>query len=93
MVLDAVTVISPVELCLRGRADWGKASRGPVWIEPFFGSVRISESGEANVSYDLKFGDAARGLGRVPYGKHLRYPSWLFPEKWLFTFSKTFPLQ
>jgi hypothetical protein len=67
MFPDALTVTSPV----RGSALWGKASRGPFWIEPFLATVRISENTDAIVSYSLKFADAARGLGTVPYGKHL----------------------
>src|SRR5439155_476107 len=31
--------VSPVELTVRGSALWGKASRGPFWIEPFLASV------------------------------------------------------
>ncbi len=88
MVPDALKVTSPVELTVRGSALWGKGSRGTFWIEPFFASVRISENTDAIVSYSLKFADAARGLGTVPYGKHLRRPDWFFPVEWLFTFSK-----
>ena len=88
MVPDALKVISPVELTVRGSALWGKASRGPFWIEPFLASVRISENTDTILSYSVKFADAARGLGTVPYGKHLRRPDWFFPVEWLFTFSK-----
>jgi hypothetical protein len=88
MVADALKVTSPVELTVRGSALWGKGSRGTFWIEPFFAYVRISENTDAIVSYSLKFADAARGLGTVPYGKHLRRPDWFFPVEWLFTFSK-----
>ena len=88
MVPDALKVTSPVELTVRGSALWGKGSRGAFWIEPFFATVRISKNTDAIVSYSLKFADAARGLGAVPYGKHLRRPDWFFPVEWLFTFSK-----
>src|SRR5690242_14402604 len=45
MIPDPVKVISNVELSVRGRADWGEsAGTGPFWIEPFLGSVRISET-------------------------------------------------
>ncbi len=88
MFPDALKVISPVELTLRGSALWGNASRGPFWIEPFLATVQLSENTDAIVSYSLKFADAARGLGTVPYGQHLRRPEWFFPIEWLFTFSK-----
>jgi hypothetical protein len=85
-VPNAVQIVSPVELTVRGKADWGK--RDPCWIEPFFAAVRISETSEAIESYEIKFADAAKGLGRTAYGKHIRQPEWYFPEEWLFTFSK-----
>lgn len=89
MVPDALKVISPVQLTIRGSALWGKASRGPFWIEPFLASVQICENTDALLSYSVKFADATRGLGAVPYGKHLRRrPDWFFPVEWLFTFSK-----
>jgi hypothetical protein len=88
MVPDALKVTSPVELTVRGSALWGKASRGPFWIEPFLALLRISEDADALLSYSVKFADAARGLGTVPYDKHLRRPDWFFPAEWLFTFSK-----
>lgn len=75
-------------LSVRGYRICGRAARGPFWIEPFFSVVQITEAGDAIVGYDLHFGDAARGLGAVPYGKHLRYPHWIFPTEWLFRFSR-----
>ena len=63
MIPDAVKVVSPGELSVRGCALWGEGSRGLFWMEPFLGSVRISESTDAIVSYSLQFADAARGLG------------------------------
>jgi hypothetical protein len=88
VVPGPVSVISTVELTIRGRVDWMKKGRGPSWIEPFFGSVEISQDVDAIVSYDLRFADAARDLGEVPFGKHIRRADWFFPDKWLFTFSK-----
>ena len=89
MLPDSIRVVSAVELSVRGWAIWGEsAGAGPFWIEPFLGSVRISDTGDAIVSYELSFGDAVRGLGRFPYGKHLRRIDWFFPADWMFTFSK-----
>ena len=87
MVPEAVTVISAVEVSVRGCAVWGKVAGGPFWIEPFFGVARISENGDSIVGYELHFADAARGLAKVPFGKHLRWPHWFFPPEWLMTFS------
>ena len=85
---EAVKVVSLFEVSVRGYAMWAKASRGPLWIEPFFGITRISETGDSIIGYELHFGDAARGLGSFPYGKHIRWENWFFPKHWLFSFSK-----
>ena len=89
MLPDAIEVISPVALSVRGCALWAKTAEGPFWIEPLHATVQISDVPEgAIVSYDLTFADANRELGTVPFGKHLRRPDWFFPSQWLFTFSK-----
>ncbi len=87
MVSEAVRVVSVVEVSLRGYAIWA-IGRGPAWIEPFFGIVRISETGDSIAGYELHFGDAVRGLGKVPYGRHMRWVAWFFPTEWLMTFSE-----
>jgi hypothetical protein len=86
---DAIKVISPLEVSSRGSAIWAQSSRGPFWTEPFFGVVRISDSEDAIIGYELRFADAARGLGTTPHGKHLRWPSWFLPTEWMFRFSKS----
>ena len=89
IVPDAVRIISTVEVSVRGSALWAKTSRGPFWIEPFFGIVRISETDDSIQAYELHFGDAAWGLGATPYGKHVRWESWFLPAEWMFRFSKS----
>ncbi len=69
-------------------AIYAKAPRAPFWIDPFFGIVRISQTSDSIVGYELHFADAARGLAKVPYGKHVRWPHWFFPPEWLMTFSE-----
>lgn len=88
MMPDAIQVISAVEVSVRGYALWAKASEAPLWIDPFFCIVRISETGDSIAGYELYFGDAARGLGKVPYDKHLRWVDWFFPQEWVMTFSE-----
>jgi len=88
MLPDAIKVISAVEVSIRGYAIWAKASRAPFWIDPFFGIVRISQTSDSIAGYELHFADAARGLAKVPFGKHLRWPHWFFPPGWLTTFSE-----
>ena len=86
---DAIEVVSPVALSIRGCALWAKGAKSPFWIEPFHATVQISDAADDTiVSDDLMFADAARELGTVPFGKHLRKPDWFFPSEWLFVFSK-----
>jgi len=56
--------------------------------EPCSALVRVSETGGRIVGYELKFGDAAWGLGKVRYGSHPRGWYWARPEAWVFTFTK-----
>ena len=89
MLPQAIEVISPVALSIRGCALWAKSDEGPFWIEPFHATVQISDVAEGTiVDYDLMFADAARESGTVLLDKHLRRPDWFFPSEWLFTFSK-----
>jgi hypothetical protein len=80
-------VVAPRHLHLDGLLIWVGTGKG-TWWEPFSGSAQISETGDRVLSYQLMFGDAAWGLGKVAYGKHPRGWNWSRPEKWLFTFSK-----
>jgi hypothetical protein len=87
MLPDAVKVRSHIELTIRGQVIWGERSEGPFWIEPFLGSVRIAEAQDAMAGYEIHFADAARGLAKFPYGKHIRREDWYSPTEWLFAFS------
>ena len=69
---DAITAVSAVELNVRGSALWGKRAEGQFWIEPFLAYVRASDTADSIISYEVKFGDAVRGLGTHPCGKHIR---------------------
>ena len=84
---DAVST-SATALNVRGSALWSKRTQGPFWIEPFLACVRASDAGDSLISYQLQFGDAARGLGTHPYGKHIRRADWFCPTEWMFSFSK-----
>jgi hypothetical protein len=88
MLPDAVKVSSGIDLTIHGQALWGEDARGPFWIEPFLGSVRISETHDAITGYKINFADAARGLATFPHDKHVRRAEWFSPAEWLFVFSK-----
>ena len=81
------TVGSPGELHVDGLVIWCKGDDGECW-EPFSGRVRVSESGDRLFGYELKFGDAAWGFGKVGYGSHPRGWHWSQPENWLFKFAQ-----
>jgi hypothetical protein len=82
-------VVAPGQVTLDGLLIFGDTSKGrQQWWEPFYGSLQISEASDAILSYDLKFGDAAWGLGKVGYNEHPKGWNWSRPEKWIFVFSK-----
>ena len=88
IIPEAVRVDSPSGLSGRGRAIF----RERVWVvsgsNRFVASVRVSETSDEILRYLLRFADANRELGEVPYGQQVRRPAWFFPQEWLFTFSK-----
>jgi hypothetical protein len=84
---DAVKVLSPVELTVRGSALWASGPRSPFWKAPFFAQLQISDLGDRIISYDIRFGDASRGLEAVPCDKRLRRTDSFFPSDWLFKFE------
>ena len=89
MIPEAIEIVSDVELRLRGRVIWAKSVGAlGVWIEPFFFSVRLSDTDDLVAAYVFSFADAARGLEKVLYGMRLRRPDWFFPAEWLFTFQR-----
>ena len=85
-VLPDCFSIADGEMRIRGRADW--CGESGAWIEPFYAAMRLSAAGDPLSAYTLCFGDSARGLATVPYGKHLRRTNWFYPDSWLFTFTK-----
>jgi hypothetical protein len=85
---DLIEVISPIEVNVRGRLECAGYGNGCWWIEPFFGSVRLTETGDSIAAYRLMCGNADRGLGQTPYGTHIRREDWFRPAAWLFAFTK-----
>ena len=82
-------MIAPGHIVVDGLLIFFDRSKGRgEWWEPFYGSVRIAEVGDEILNYELKFGDAAWGLGNVGYGEHPRGWNWSRPEKWIFAFAK-----
>lgn len=80
---DSVTVTSPLTVQIRALMIWGKGRNQ--WVEPFLGTVRVAAAADRVDSYEFSFGDAAQGLGRVPFRPHRRRPA--DPARWLFTLT------
>ncbi len=87
-VLASIEIPSPGLLDLQGLATWAKdEKRSGFYWEPFAASVRVSEAGNELLGYEIKFADAALGLGKVPYNTHPRGWNCAPPKKWMFTFG------
>jgi hypothetical protein len=88
MIPDCVTITGS-EIQIRGTAIWGNGgSRDPFWIEPLHAVLCLQATDGPLPAYTLCFGDSARDLASVPYGKHLRRADWFYPDSWLFVFTK-----
>ena len=100
---ETVNIDGPDQLQIEGWGWWLENGSGAGSIEPFFALVRTSASGNAVVSYTIKFADAERGLVKAhpdprqtgEKRKHLK--PWMFPkkrkrpEKWMFEFRGPTP--
>jgi hypothetical protein len=86
-ILPISTTVVSGELKIEGFVICGQRKQTQQWVEPFLGSVRLSETSN-RVICQLMCGDAARGLGKVPYGKSNTRAGLHLPEEWLFRFSE-----
>jgi len=87
---DAVKLISPAGIQIRGKAIWSTAAPGPhdpFWIEPFFATIRRATGDSARARYTLQFGDSERGLATTLLSKHLRRIDWFYPTGYMYTFT------
>jgi hypothetical protein len=78
-----VTLRSPSEFAIpEGHVD-RVDPKGEWWIEPFSANLRIEDGQGRRLSYSLRMGDAARGLGKVRSGGLIQR----WPENWIFTMN------
>jgi hypothetical protein len=82
------TVPSPGKLIVRGLMIWGQRKQSRQSCEPFSCSLHVSETSDELIGYEILCGDAAVGLGKMPYADRSRFTDGDFPNKWLFTFSE-----
>jgi hypothetical protein len=85
-ILPLSTTVVSDELKVQGHMICGQRKQTQQWVEPFSCSVRPSETG-IRVIYQLMCGDAAQGIGKVPYERRGTGAVHHLPEEWLFTFS------
>lgn len=81
-------MVSHEELSILGLMIWGEKGKAQQWVEPFFASLHVSESGDELLGYHIMCGDAAAGLGKFPYEAHARAVGRSDPEDWMFVFSQ-----
>jgi len=80
-------VVSDKEVSVLGYMIWGTKGSGQQWLEPFFASVRASEDARL-LSYHIMCGDAATGLGKLPYTMNAATVKRSDPMDWVFVFSE-----
>jgi len=84
-----VTRQLPDTFTLTGLLIWGAADKKSFeWKEPLFASIHLPGSSPPYINYDLRVGDADRGLTKCPYGAPHDYP-YVPVKHWLFTFRNT----
>jgi len=72
-------------LLLAGLLIWAKGKKSEFLIDPLYASIRFSSSSSAQLIYEIRVGNADRGLGKCPFGSAQDYPH-VSVENWLFTF-------
>ena len=74
-------------LVLTGLMIWVAADKKfSEWKEPVFASLHLSASSPSRLEYEIRVGDADRGLANCPYGTPHDYP-YIAVDNWLFTFT------
>jgi hypothetical protein len=82
-----VEKVSETELNLSGLVIWlSNGGTTQEWIDPISTSIRLSDRSPQAIRYELRFGNADRGLGKCPYGSSQDFPHVPVTD-WMFTFS------
>jgi hypothetical protein len=72
-------------LLLTGLLIWAKGTKSGDLKDPLSASIRLSGSSPTHLIYEIRFGDADRGLGKCAFGSSHDFP-YVPVENWLFTF-------
>ena len=76
---------SPNDLMFTGLLIWMSGRKSSEWKEPLFAAIHISGGSPAELTYEIRFADADRGLGKCPYGTPHDFP-YVPVNNWLFKF-------
>lgn len=76
----------PLGLEFYGYALWGDHSRHE-WVAPLNVNVQLAPGGVSLAKYRLDFGDAARGISRLPIDRIKKILE-KKPDPWMFTLAK-----
>lgn len=82
--------VSPNDLVFRGLLIWMGGRKSSHWKEPLFAAIHVSGDSPVRLTYEIRLGDADRGLGRCPYGTPHDFPN-VPVSNWLFTFVSSNP--
>jgi len=69
------------QLQLEGLMIWGQKGTSKEWVEPC--SIRVSEATD-HFGYEIRRGDALRGIGKVPYERRRKVTKQPLPDQWEF---------
>jgi hypothetical protein len=72
-------------LLLTGLLIWANGTKSGFLIDPLYASIRLSGSSPTQLIYEIRFGNADRGLGKCTFGSSQDYP-YVPVDNWLFTF-------
>jgi hypothetical protein len=80
-----VKSVSDTELEFSGLVIWGTRGTTKEWIDPIWASIRLLDRSSEALGYELRFGNADKGLGKCPYGSPQDFP-YVPVNDWMFTF-------
>lgn len=80
------TRVSPSDLEFEGLVIWMTDDARREWIDPLSASIHVPDHPSESLGYKLHFANAARGLGKCPYGSSQDFP-YVPVTEWMFTFS------
>jgi len=72
-------------LVLTGLLVWLGGTKRAEWKEPLLASIQLPTSSSSKLSYELRLGDADRGLGKCAYSVPHDFP-YVPVGNWMFTF-------